>query len=191
MQPSADEAAKIVYNGFIAQEVEAAATKLNYDFSGVDKPQTKDGLYGLRYAEFVVPLVKAVQELSQQNEDLKKEVDNLKSIVLAMQSQMLNGSIAQQQSSQIIEAGSSARLEQNTPNPFSSNTIIRYYIPSNANSAQIIVSDVSGHELKTISLSKGVGQTAITAGTLAAGNYNYTLIVDGKKVDAKHMERLK
>ena len=29
MQPSADAAAKIVYNGFIAQEVEATAKKLN------------------------------------------------------------------------------------------------------------------------------------------------------------------
>jgi hypothetical protein len=108
---------------------------------------------------------------------------NLKSIVSAMQSQMQNGSIAQQQSSQMIEAGSSARLEQNSPNPFSNNTIIRYYIPSNATSAQIVISDVSGHELKTISLrAKGMGQSTITAGTLAAGNYNYTLIVDGKKV---------
>ena len=61
-------AAKIVRTGFIAQEVEAAANKLNYDFDGVDKPQTKDGVYGLRYGEFVVPLVKAVQELSKQND---------------------------------------------------------------------------------------------------------------------------
>src|SRR6266542_4864708 len=51
MKKAEDEASKIVYNGFIAQEVEAAAKKLNYDFSGVDKPQTKDGLYGLRYAD--------------------------------------------------------------------------------------------------------------------------------------------
>src|SRR6266498_1561163 len=77
MKKAEDEASKIVYNGFIAQEVEAAAKKLNYDFSGVDKPQNKDGLYGLRYDNFVVPLVKAVQELSQQNDELKSEIRNL------------------------------------------------------------------------------------------------------------------
>jgi hypothetical protein len=89
MQPSADEASRIVYNGFIAQEVETAAKKLNYDFSGVDKPKTEDGLYGLRYAEFVVPLVKAVQELSKQNEDLRKkyeaqqkQIDELKALLI-------------------------------------------------------------------------------------------------------------
>jgi hypothetical protein len=47
--------------GFIAQEVEQAANEIEYDFSGVDAPKNDD-LYGLRYVEFVVPLVKAVQE---------------------------------------------------------------------------------------------------------------------------------
>jgi hypothetical protein len=56
------EKSKLRYTGFVAQEVEQAAKKLGYDFSGVDAPKEKDGMYGLRYAEFVVPLVKAVQE---------------------------------------------------------------------------------------------------------------------------------
>jgi hypothetical protein len=58
--------------------LEAAARKLNYDFSGVDKPKTEGGLYGLRYAEFVVPLVKAVQELSAKNDAKDAEINNLK-----------------------------------------------------------------------------------------------------------------
>ena len=53
----------IRYSGFVAQEVEAAAKSVGYDFSGVDAPKNSDDFYGLRYAEFVVPLVKAVQEL--------------------------------------------------------------------------------------------------------------------------------
>ena len=43
MAKSDNAASKVIYSGFIAQEVEAAANKLNFDFSGVDKPQTKDG----------------------------------------------------------------------------------------------------------------------------------------------------
>jgi trimeric autotransporter adhesin len=31
-------------------------------------------MYGLRYAEFVVPLVKAVQELHEENTKLKKQL---------------------------------------------------------------------------------------------------------------------
>ncbi|HNS17016.1 MAG TPA: tail fiber domain-containing protein [Bacteroidales bacterium] len=69
---------KIVYTGFIAQEVEAAARAIGYDFSGVDAPQNADGHYGLRYAEFVVPLVKAIQEQQVMIEALQEEVRRLK-----------------------------------------------------------------------------------------------------------------
>ncbi len=51
--------------GFIAQEVEQAARELHFDFHAVDKPKNDHDFYGLRYAEFVPVLVKAVQE--QQN----------------------------------------------------------------------------------------------------------------------------
>jgi len=64
---------KIRFSGFLAQDVEEAAKEVGYDFSGVDKPQDEGALYGLRYAEFVVPLVKAVQELEKENRELRKE----------------------------------------------------------------------------------------------------------------------
>ncbi|MEM6804668.1 MAG: tail fiber domain-containing protein [Bacteroidota bacterium] len=61
----------IRYSGFVAQEVEEVAKSVGYDFSGVKVPDDPDEeLYGLRYAEFVVPLVKAVQEL---NEKIEKQ----------------------------------------------------------------------------------------------------------------------
>jgi hypothetical protein len=64
------EKESVRYSGFIAQEVEAAAQTVGYDFSGVDAPKNNDDFYGLRYAEFVVPLVKAVQELQAMFEQL-------------------------------------------------------------------------------------------------------------------------
>jgi hypothetical protein len=79
-----------VTTGFLAQEVEAAAKSIGFEFSGVDAPKNENDMYGLRYAEFVVPLVKAVQEQqviisSQQNqitELLKQNEDMLKRIEL-------------------------------------------------------------------------------------------------------------
>ena len=53
---------QIIYTGFIAQDVEKTAKELNYCFSGIDAAKNDKDLYGLRYADFVVPLVKAVQE---------------------------------------------------------------------------------------------------------------------------------
>jgi len=54
---------KIIQTGFIAQQVDSAAQACHYNFNGVYKPKTSDGLYALAYSDFVVPLVKAVQEL--------------------------------------------------------------------------------------------------------------------------------
>ena len=52
-------------SGFIAQEVEAAAKKTGYDFDGVIIPKDiTQNNYAISYASFVVPLVKAVQELA-------------------------------------------------------------------------------------------------------------------------------
>ncbi len=69
---------QIVYTGFIAQDVEQAARELGFDFSGVDAAKSNTDLYGLRYAEFVVPLVKAAQELTERNVQLKKQQGEMK-----------------------------------------------------------------------------------------------------------------
>jgi len=193
MQPSEDEASKIVYNGFIAQDVEAAAKKLNYNFSGVDKPKTNDGLYGLRYADFVVPLVKAVQELSAANDakdaalaaqqkinaDLQKQIDELKSLITS-------GGISSQ--STVNTQLSTASIEQNIPNPFNQTTTINYTLPNTFSSAKIIVVDKSGKVLKEINVSgKGKRNITVDAATLASGAYNYSLYVDGKLIATKQM----
>ncbi len=64
----------ISFSGFIAQEVEQAAQKTGYDFSGVDK---SGKLLGLRYSEFTVPLVKAVQEQQVQIEKLEQIIQQM------------------------------------------------------------------------------------------------------------------
>jgi len=85
---ASEAAGRIRYSGFSAQDVDAAAKSIGYDFSGVDKSSET---LGLRYAEFVVPLIKAVQEqqevisdfgiriseLLKQNEDLLKRIEAL------------------------------------------------------------------------------------------------------------------
>ncbi len=60
-----DEAVALRRAGFIAQEVEKAATESGYDFSGINRPKTEQDHYSLSYESFVVPLVKAMQEQQQ------------------------------------------------------------------------------------------------------------------------------
>ena len=76
--PDASEQAGTRFSGFLAQEVEAAAKSVGYEFSAVDAPKNAESMYGLRYAEFVVPLVKAVQEqqeLIQKQQELMEHMN--------------------------------------------------------------------------------------------------------------------
>ena len=74
---SRNEKSQIVYTGFVAQEVEKTAIEVGFNFSGIDKPKNENDFYGLRYAEFVVPLVKAVQEQQKIIEELTKRIEIL------------------------------------------------------------------------------------------------------------------
>ncbi|HEY2725591.1 MAG TPA: tail fiber domain-containing protein, partial [Parafilimonas sp.] len=143
---------QIVYTGFVAQDVEKAAQSLHYDFSGVDKPDNANTLYGLRYSDFVVPLVKAVQQLSKMNDakdsainNLQNQINELKAMIAGKQS-AVNG--------EQLATISSSSLSQNIPNPFSNSTTISYSIPlQHFTSAKIIITDKNGNALKTITLS--------------------------------------
>jgi hypothetical protein len=71
--------------GFVAQEVEAAAKSIGFNFSGVDAPENENDYYGLRYSEFVVPLVKAVQEQQAIIQLQQEEIDKLKKLTLEIE----------------------------------------------------------------------------------------------------------
>ncbi|MFZ1677819.1 MAG: tail fiber domain-containing protein [Saprospiraceae bacterium] len=68
---------KIKQSGFLAQEVEQAAKQSGYDFSGITIPKNARELYTMSYAQFVVPLVKAVQEQQTIIEDQQSQIDRL------------------------------------------------------------------------------------------------------------------
>ena len=84
---SYNEAAQIRRTGFIAQEVEQAAEASRYNFSGIIKPKTEKEHYSLSYESFVVPLVKAVQELTARVEKKADQSDITK--LIEKQQQMI------------------------------------------------------------------------------------------------------
>jgi hypothetical protein len=81
------EKEQIVYTGFVAQEVEDAAGKIGYSFSGIDAPKTEGGLYSLRYGEFIPPLVKAIQEQQLIIEAQQKQIEALISRIEKLESE--------------------------------------------------------------------------------------------------------
>jgi hypothetical protein len=198
--------------GLIAQDVEQVLPDLvaNTELDGASISPTKEGssaninakttnaetgsiqqegiihFKALNYTELIPIMIKAMQELSKKtdeidllkkdNEELRKEIEDLKSLVLK---------------TAVVGNGynlSGASLEQNTPNPFKSGTSIRYFLPDGIGSAKIIITDESGRIMKSIALTSiGEGEINLNTSTFAAGSYNYTLWLDGKKVDSKKM----
>ena len=137
----------------------------------------------LRYSDFVAPLVKAVQELSNKNDELSRQNDELKTRFERLEQLVLQGSNVKSAISL-----SDARIEQNVPNPFNSNTLINYYIPENMGRSAIRINDMNGKLLKSFTVSThGSGQIAIKANELSKGTYQYSLVVNGKIVDSKKM----
>ena len=178
---------KIVYSGFIAQDVENLAKKLGYDFSGVDAPDNEHGVYGLRYGDFVVPLVQAVQELSAQNEEMKTEIEQIKSEIASLKSDLerMNKLSVENQSGGSLGAPT---LGQNIPNPFSESTLIPFHLPENCKDAAIMIVDLTGKSIvKFVQVSCLETSLQVETSTLSSGTYSYTLYVNGSPVDSKKM----
>ena len=115
-----------------------------------------------------------IQKLDTKNNDLQGQVDELKSIIA-------KGSIGSPITPKF------GYLKQNAPNPVNNNTVISYYVPDNAGTAQISITDMKGSVLKIYNASKGEGQLSIRTGELPAGTYNYILYQNNKKIDSKQM----
>jgi hypothetical protein len=182
LRNSPDESRKkgIRQSGFVAQEVEEVIKKTGYVFHGVEVPQSENEHYSIRYAEFVVPLVKAVQEL---NTLLKEQSVQHAAEIAELKEQLKSYEGAGKSLSE-----TETSLYQNNPNPFTTDTEIKMSLPESTVSAMVIVYNMEGRQLKELSV-KGRGETTvkISASELHAGMYLYALIVDGKVVDTKRM----
>lgn len=129
-----------------------------------------------------MPLVKAVQELNEElktkNDILMRKIEAVEKILSPEQKLLLsnNNSVPEGQ----------AILYQNNPNPFNQTTIIRYALTGGHRTGVIIIRDLSGNLIKSISISNsGKGQITINANDFSQGTYTYTLEVEGESVDTK------
>jgi hypothetical protein len=72
------ESSAIRHSGFVAQEVAEAAAASGYDFDGVHVPATDMDNYSISHGQFVVPLVKAIQEQQAMIEEQQRSIEELK-----------------------------------------------------------------------------------------------------------------
>ncbi|MFT3946030.1 MAG: T9SS type A sorting domain-containing protein [Agriterribacter sp.] len=80
-------------------------------------------------------------------------------------------------------------ISQNSPNPFSNNTVISYGIAQKFSSAQIMIYDASGRRLKQINVSsmQDAGTVNFNAAAFTPGIYSYSMWIDGQLKETKKM----
>lgn len=186
MNKSTSKASDVRQTGLIAQEVEIAAKKSGYNFNGVHAPENSTDNYSISYEKLVVPLIKAAQELSAENESLKTDIIKLNERLKNIEA-LLNVSVKPFNTLNSTSL-SSAKLEQNIPNPSEQTTLIKYFLPERVSAAVIKINNINGQTIQVHNIiTTGNGQLTLQTSKLTPGVYTYSLICDGKLVDTKSM----
>ncbi len=179
--------------GFIAQEVEQVVNENNYAFTGVESPQNEQDHYSIRYSEFVVPLVKAIQEQQQFMETNEQLIESLEEQIKILKNKA-SGTIDTSSSTSIIGLKSTKAvskgflLEQIPPHSFDKTISVMAELPATVNEAKIVIYNLNGVELQSYLLyERGRTSVEIKGGSLQSGMYLYALLADGQIIDTKMM----
>ena len=165
------EAEKNLHFGLIAQELQEIYPNLVVKDQG--------GYLGINYVELVPVLIRSIQEL-------KAELDELK----GKDTTARRATYAGEETTGVL--ATDAHLEksvlyQNTPNPFSSQTQIRFTLPDSTKNAYIYIFDMNGKMQKQIAIDSSMDSVTINGYELSAGIYLYSLVVNGQEIDTKRM----
>lgn len=142
---------------------------------------------GVNYMGLIPVLIASIQEQQVEIEAKDAEINTLTERLERLETAFANagGDIK-------TVAGTNysnlASLDQNSPNPFKSTTVISYNIPETFQNAFIKVYSINGAEMKTVSVTgTGKGNIQLNGGSFAPGTYTYQLVIDGKTIDTKLM----
>jgi hypothetical protein len=152
--------------GFIAQDLKEVIPEIVFEDS--------KGTLSVDYMAIIPYLVEAIKLQNKEISELK-----LRLKLANPENQSLNTN------SEVIN---SCKLYQNNPNPFDNSTQIKSIINENIKNAYLYIYDMNGMQKQKITITqRGITTTDISANSLKAGMYFYSLICDGQEVDTKKM----
>jgi hypothetical protein len=169
--------------GFLAQELAIIFPELTRADSS--------GYLTVDYIGLIPVIVEALK--SQQNiitsqdqniTNLQKQIADIKKNCCVSQAK----SATLDETKNNVTPSTNVTLYQNTPNPFTQTTEIKYYLPETIASASLLIFNMQGTQLKTITIpNRRNGSVIINGSELTAGMYLYTLVADGQEIDTKRM----
>lgn len=143
----------------------------------------KDGGKAINYVEMVPLLVQCINELNARLTALDGNVgagvggDLQSPLPARSQTTAIDGTPSK----------TKAVLYQNTPNPFTAQTEIRFSLPDDAKNAYIYIFDMTGKMQKQIPVNPDQQSVTINGYELQPGIYLYSLVICGQEVDTKRM----
>ena len=163
------QSAKNTHYALDADQLEKTFPGLVYEMA--------DGTKQINYVEMVPLLVQCINELNARlsamdGSDAKAEARTTRAGSTAIEGTPVK---------------SQAVLYQNTPNPFTAQTEIRFSLPDDAPQAYIYIFDMTGKMQKQIPVTPSQQSITINGYELQAGIYLYSLVVGGQEIDTKRM----
>lgn len=131
----------------------------------------EDGSKSINYVEMIPLLVQSINELKLKIEEMESKKGSETALI-----------------NNVRENDVNAVLYQNSPNPFSTSSIVKLIIPNSAKTALMYIYDMTGKQIDKLTISER-GNVSLTLNNdkLNSGMYLYSLIVDGKIIDTKRM----
>ena len=125
-----------------------------------------------------------IKQLSKKVNQLAEQVNGVSKSFKKADDESLN----QKTATLSNEDSDQAMLLQNRPNPYSNESVIPYYLPENAQNVNILITNSQGQMLKRIPLEgTGKGELTLQTADLNKGQYQYTLIIDGRQIQTRKM----
>ena len=164
------EKQKDLHFGLSAQELQEVFPNL--------VKEGQDGYLGVNYTELVPVLIRCIQEMQQEIDELKGTDTEMKAKanVTIGETTGLNAT-----------ATNRNQLFQNRPNPFKEQTEIRFSLAEGVKDASICIFDMQGKMLKSYPVQSGMKSVTVNGYELGAGMFLYSLVVNGQEVDTKKM----
>ncbi len=171
-----------IQHGFIAQELATVFPELTKDIKKtiLDNDGNQASIFefkSVNYNGLISVLTAGINELSQELQLLKEEINTLKD-------SMVSGATSKSSS---LENIGNAFMEQNIPNPFADQTTIRYQLPNGTNTAAIIVFDLNGLLIKNYPINSNQSELTIKSSDIGRGLFIYSLVQNGQQLVTKRM----
>ncbi len=150
------------------------------------------GYYYVNYIGLIPVITEALKDLQKINDEQNAQIQELQKLLKKDSISRGKSSLksAKLVSENAIENSNQKNiLYSNSPNPFNSNTEIKYFIKEAGSNCMICIYDLNGTQLKCYHLNQSAGEGVlnISANELNPGLFIYSLIIDNQVIDSKKM----